>query len=243
METTSIHAQPRDGVGKGPARSLRRNGLIPAVVYGHGLDPQPLAVPTHDLEKVLQSISWENTLVNLHVGANAPAAVLIRDVQFHPFKPEILHVDFMQIRAGEKIEVEVPVELIGTPPGVKAGGVLEQQLHSVSVWCDPSRIPEKVDVDVSTLEIGDSLHVSDLRIPEVEILTEATTTLAVVVPPAVLKVEEAEAAEVAEEEAEPEVVGRGRRAEEGEAEEEEGAGEGEERGERGKREERGKRRE
>lgn len=228
MATASITARPRTEVGKGAARSLRREGLVPAVIYGHGLDPLPLAVPARELERVLQTISWENTLINLQLGEHAPAAVLIREVQFHPFRPEVLHVDFMQITAGEKIEVEVPVEVVGLAPGVKNGGVLEQQLHSVRVWCDPSRIPEQIDVDVGGLEIGDSLHVSDLRLPEIEILTEATTTLAVVVPPAVLKVEEAEAAAELEEEeeVEPEVVGRGRR-----EEEEEGAEEGAEEGE------------
>lgn len=224
MATASITARPRAGVGKGAARSLRREGLVPAVVYGHGVDPQPLAVPARELERVLQSISWENTLIDLQVGEHVSAAVLIREVQFHPFKPEVLHVDFMQVTAGEKIEVEIPVEVVGAAPGVKAGGVLEQQLHSVRVYCDPSRIPEQIGVDVSALEIGDSLHVSDLRLPEIEILTEPTTTLVVVVPPAVLKAEEEEAAAAAvEEEAEPEVVGRGKREEEaaeGEAEEE-----------------------
>ncbi len=167
MTTTALTAEPRTQRGKGAARSLRRRGLIPAIVYGHDVPPQPLAVPARDLEKVLHAISWENTLINLHVGANAPAAVLIREVQFHPFKAEILHVDFMQIRAGKKIEVEIPVEVVGESPGVKMGGILEHGLHSLRVFCDPARIPERVDVDVSTLEIGDSLHVSELQVPGV----------------------------------------------------------------------------
>lgn len=229
MTTASITAEARDRVGKGAARSLRRRGWVPAVVYGHDLPPQPLAVPSRDLERVLHSISWENTLINLQVGEDAPAAVLIREVQFHPFKSEILHVDFMQVRTGKKIEVEVPVRVVGTAPGVKLGGILELALHSLRVYCDPSQIPEAVEVDVSSLEIGDSLHVSDLRLARTEILTEPTTTVVVVVPPSVHVVEEeAAAAEAApEEEVEPEVVGRGRREEEeaAEGEEEEASGE------------------
>ncbi|MBI4513098.1 MAG: 50S ribosomal protein L25/general stress protein Ctc [Gemmatimonadetes bacterium] len=223
MLTPTLKAETRDRVGKGGAHSLRRQGLVPAIVYGRALDPQPVAVKSTELERLLTSISWENTLIDLQIDHGAPAKALIREVQFHPFKPEVLHVDFMQIRAGEKVEVEVPVRIVGAAPGVKAGGVLELALHSVRLRCDPARIPEAVEVDVSALEIGDSLHVSDLRVTDAEVLTEETTTIAVVVPPTVQKVEEVVAAPA--EEVEPEVVGRGKKEEEaaeaGEEEEEE----------------------
>lgn len=209
---TVLKAETRARAGKGAARSLRRQGLVPAIVYGRAFDPRPVAVKSTELERLLTSISWENTLIDLQIDSGAPAKALIREVQFHPFRPEVLHVDFMQIRAGEKVEVEVPVRVVGAAPGVKAGGVLELALHSIRLRCDPARIPEAVDVDVSVLEIGDSLHVSDIRIPEAEILIEATTTVAVVVPPIVQAVEEAAPAPA--EEVEPEVVGRGKKEEE-----------------------------
>ena len=220
MGTTTLSARPRDRTGKGVARSLRREGWVPAVLYGHDVPARPLAVAARDLERLLNAISWENTLVELRVDEEPPASVLIREVQFHPFKSQILHVDFLQVRAGQKVQVEVPVRIVGTAPGVKVGGILETALHTLTVRCDPARIPEAIEVDVSALAIGDSLHVADLKRPDLEILTDPGTTVVVVVPPAVAAAEEAAAAPAAVEEAvEPEVIRRPRKEEAEEAEE------------------------
>jgi large subunit ribosomal protein L25 len=131
-----------------------------------------------------------------------------------------LHIDFLAVRKGEKVKLEVPVRLVGISPGVKEGGIMEHLRHDVEIRCIPSKIPEALDLEISEMNIGDSVTVADLVVPEdIEVLTDAAATIASVVPPAVLKVEEevpeeVEVEGVVEEEAEPEVVGRGRPAEE-----------------------------
>ena len=223
----TLSAQLRNDTGKGAARTLRRAGLVPAVIYGHGEETRACSVNTKELEKLITSGSHESTLIDLKVEGGKAQPVLIREVQIHPYRPEVLHVDFLAVRKGEKVKLEVPVRFLGVAPGVKEGGIMEHLRHEVEVRCIPSKIPEALEFDISELGIGDGVTVADLTVPEgVEVLTDANATIAAVVPPTVHKVEEpVEEVEgaLAEEEAEPELVGRGKAAEgEEEAPREEG---------------------
>jgi large subunit ribosomal protein L25 len=214
-ENATLKAAVRTETGKGAMRRLRREGRIPAVVYGRGEATRPLSVDAHDFEMLTKHHSLDTTIIELSIeGAGRKGGrlrTLIAEVQNHPYKPQVLHVDFQQIHAGERVTVQVPIRLHGTPAGVRAGGVLQHVLHDVELECAVEEIPESLDVDVGALEIGDSVHVSELAIPEnVEILIDAERTVCTVAPPTVLEVPEEEEAA-----AEPELVG----AEEAEAEE------------------------
>lgn len=219
-DRTTLEAERRSEKGKGAARALRRNGYIPAVLYGHSEKTQPCKVKANELEKLLAAGSYESTLIDLQLDGGKQQQVLIREVQLHPYRSEVLHVDFLAVRKGEKVRLEVPVRLAGVAPGVKEGGIIEHLRHEVEVRCIPSRIPEALELDISTAGIGDSVTVADLVVPEdVEVTSDPATVIASIVPPSVHKVEEAveiEEVEAAEEEVEPEVVGRGKAAEEAE---------------------------
>lgn len=210
--TATISARSRESRGKGAARQTRREGRIPGVLYGHGEDSVPLSVDANELQRLVHTISIENTIVDLDLGSGEPYKVLIRELQRHPFRDEFVHIDFFHVAMDEQIQVEVPIVLIGTPTGVKnKGGVVDHQLRELEVFCLPGSIPEKIELEVSHLDIGDSIHVSDIQLPDVEILTDADRSVVAVLAPTVIEVEEAAAEEAL---AEPEVIGRGKEAEE-----------------------------
>jgi large subunit ribosomal protein L25 len=224
MATVSLNANSRDTTGKGAARTLRSQGQIPAVIYGHGRDPQPLALNARDLDKMLSHIQAESTVIEVTVGGQT-AKTLIREIQRHPIKRQILHVDFQALVAGEKVTVSIPIVLIGTPEGVRlGGGVLDQTLRELEIEVDPSNIPDHVELDITNMVIGDSMHVSDLSLPQgVEVLEDPETSVAVLAAPRAVIEEVAAVAEPVEGEAgavaEPEVIGRGKEEEEGEGDE------------------------
>lgn len=204
----TLTAKERDATGSSAAGRLRREGWIPAVVYGHGEESRPLKVQEMELQQLLERISVDNTLVDLKVDEDDSRKVLIREVQHHPWKPQLLHVDFFQIREDEEIRVSVPVEFTGTPMGVtEDGGILQTTRDSIEIECLPTEIPEFFEIDVSELEIGDSLHIADLNTGGVRPLEDLDATLCVVVPPTVIAVEEEAEAEAELEELEPELVG------------------------------------
>jgi large subunit ribosomal protein L25 len=199
MANASLSAEMRSDIGKGVARKLRAAGRVPGVIYGHAREAQSLSVVARDLDKLLSGISTSSTVVELALGG-AKTNTLIREIQRHPFKKQILHIDFQELVAGEKVTVDVPLVFVGTPEGVRlSGALLEQIVHSIQILVDPASIPNHVDVDVSALAMGHSLHVRDLQLPEgVEVLTdEDTTVCACVAPRAVVEavVEEPGAAE------------------------------------------------
>jgi large subunit ribosomal protein L25 len=205
MASASLSAEARTETGKGVARKLRAAGRVPAVIYGHAREAQALSLPTRELEKLLSSISTGSTVVELSVGS-ATTKTLIREVQRHPFKKQILHVDFQELVAGEKVSVEIPLVFVGTPEGVRlSGALLEQILHSIEVLVDPANIPNHIDVDVTNLAMGHSLHVRELTLPAgLEVLTdEDATVCAVVAPRAVVEETPAEGVEAP---AEPELI-------------------------------------
>jgi large subunit ribosomal protein L25 len=205
MASANLSVEARENSGKGAARSLRRSGRVPAVIYGHGREPQALSINTRDLEKLLEHISAENTVIDLDVGGKS-SRTLIREIQRHPFKRQILHVDFQELVAGEKVIVRVPVILIGVPDGVRMdGGILDQTMRELEVEVDPSNIPNHIEVDVTKMVIGSSLHVSDITLPEgVEVVAEEDASVAVVSAPRAAV--EAAATEEGEAGAEPEVI-------------------------------------
>jgi large subunit ribosomal protein L25 len=221
MASAQLSATPREGTGKGAARTLRAQGRIPGVIYGHGREPLALAIDTRELEKLLSRIAAESTVIELSFDGTT-AKTLIREIQRHPFKRQILHVDFQELVAGEKVTVRVPIILNGIPEGVRVdGGILDQTMRELEIEVDPANIPNHVEADVTSLRIGDSVHVSDLTLPEgVEVLDEPDSSVCVVsAPRAVVETVapvEGEEAVVAE----PEVIGKAKK-EEGEEEVEE----------------------
>jgi large subunit ribosomal protein L25 len=199
MASASLSAETRSDSGKGVARKLRAAGRVPGVIYGHAREPQSLSVVARDLDKLLSQIAAGSTVVELSLGG-ATSKTLIREIQRHPFKKVILHIDFQELVAGEKVTVNVPLVYVGVPDGVRlSGALLEQIMHSVEVLADPSAIPNHIDVDVTHLAMGHSLHVRDLKLPEgVEVLSDEDATMcAVIAPRAVVEavVEEPGAAE------------------------------------------------
>jgi len=213
-QTVSLSATLRDKTGKGAARQARFQKQVPAVIYGHGRATQPLMVDALALEKALTGIEPESTLIELTVDGKK-ARTLIREIQRHPIRPDIIHVDFYEIKADEKVTLKVPVHLVGTPDGVRnAGGVLDQVTREVEIEVLPENIPDRVELDVSALKIGDSLHARDLTIPNALILTGADLTIATVVPPRAEEVA-APTPEAAAEVAEPELIRKVREDEEG----------------------------
>jgi large subunit ribosomal protein L25 len=209
----TLNARARSTFGKNAARKLRQSGLVPAVIYGHGDETRPLEIAINELERLLSSTSL-NTLIDLRVEGASATPALIREVQYHAVKPLILHVDFLQVHAGEKIHLQVPVRLHGTPVGVRdEGGVLQEVLHTVEVECLPRDIPEGIDIDVESLGIGDSVHVRDVNIPNVRILNDPDLTIVSVTPPTAEALPEGE---VEAAEGEPEVIRGRKEGEEGE---------------------------
>ncbi len=213
-QVISLAAETRSASGKGGARQTRREHKVPAVIYGHGRPAQPLTVDALALEKALTGVDPESTVIELTLDGKK-AKVLIREIQRHAIRPDIIHVDFYEIRGGEKVRLKIPVHLVGTPDGVRnAGGVLDQVMREVEVEVLPEHIPARVELDVTPLAIGHSRHVRDLQIPNATILSGADLTIATVVPPRAEEVA-APTPETAAEVAEPELI-RKPREEEGE---------------------------
>ena len=203
-QQVNLQAALRSTSGKGAARSLRREGKVPAVIYGHGREPESLVLDAPVLAKALQGASAA-TVLDVLVEGRAPVKALLREVQRNPVRPaDVLHVDLYEIHADEKITVEVPVHLTGTADGVRNfGGVLDHVLRVIEIEVLPGDIPDSIDLDVTALGIGASLYVRDVRVTNAEILTDGDLPIATVVAPRT-----EEAAPVTEEPAsgEPELI-------------------------------------
>jgi large subunit ribosomal protein L25 len=209
MANAQLTATSRADTGKGVARKLRQTGRIPAIIYGHARDPQPLSINTREFEKLLEHISAENTVIELSFEGRT-SRTLIREIQRHPFRREYLHVDFQELVAGETVVVRIPLVIIGSAIGVRQdGGVLDQTLRDLEIEVDPANMPNHIDVDVTNVNIGESIHVRDLTLPPgVTPLTEPDAAIVVVAAPrAVIEATPAAPAEGAEAApAEPEVI-------------------------------------
>ena len=210
MERPVLKAEVREARGKGGAKRLRTKGLVPAVLYGPRTETIPLVVNSKELSVTLQTEAGENVLIDLEIKKGNQLdrkVVMVKDIQYDPLKRSTLHTDFYEVTMDVMVTVEVPIHLIGKPEGTKAGGILEQVRRVVEIQCLPGDIPKGIDLDVSPLMIGDSLHVYDIRVEKGKILSDPGLTVATVVPPVA---EEKKVEEVA-----PEVV-------EGEEEKEKG---------------------
>ena len=209
MATVNLSASARTDTGKGVARSLRRSGQVPAVIYGHARQAQSLSINAKDLDRLLGSIAAESTVIELAVDGARSTKTLIKEIQRHPFKRQVLHVDFQELVAGEKVTVSIAIVLVGTPDSVRLeGGVMDQVLRELEIEVDPSNIPNHIDVDVSHLELGHSIHVSDVKLPEgVTVIDDPETTICVVaVPRATIETPAGGVEAVGDEVAEPEVI-------------------------------------
>src|SRR5688572_1251257 len=213
-----VQAKLRLGRGKNDARRTRRDGMVPITVYGGGGETVAAVAPLSDLAAILRSEAGRNTIFTIEVDGFGEVEVMFHDRQIDPVKGRLIHADLTRLVKGQKIEVTVPLHLTGEPIGVKEKqGVLEQIIREIEIRCEPREIPDTLEVDVSNLDVHDMLHVSDIQVSEaVEILTDPEQVIATV---GIVKEEVAPAPAVeGEEPAEPEVIGKGKKEEEGEAE-------------------------
>ena len=219
MATQKLTAEARSDTGKGASKKMRRGGRIPAVLYGKGREGMSLSLEGLDVSHFLATPGATTNILKLEInegGKNLQKDVLIKKVQKHPFREEILHLDFLEVAMDQEISVMVPIEVVGESKGVKEGGILEMKRRELEVVCLPDRIPNTLAIDITELEIGDAVHVENIAPPEgVKISFESNFTVLSVVTPAV----EAAPAEAEEEE---EVEGEAKEEKEEEKEEEEG---------------------
>ena len=217
-QQANLQVATRTSTGKGAARSLRREGKVPAVVYGHGRAAEAVTVETAALTKLLVGISAGTTIVDVAIDGRAPVKALIREIQRDALRPaQILHLDLYEVRADEQITLAVPVHLVGIPDGVRNfGGVLDHSLRELEIEVLPSDIPEHVELDVTALAIGHSLFVRDLKIEKARILNDPDTPVCTVVAP---RTEEAPAVVEEVVTAEPELIRKPKAEAEGETEE------------------------
>jgi len=218
MEQVVLEAKSRTPGGKGAARKQRREGLVPGVAYGHGLDPMPLLVDERTLTDVLRHHRGGNVLFDLRVDGTAPGgfAAIVKSMQSDPVTDDLLAVDFQWVSLQEHVTVQVRIRLQGRARGAEEGGIVDQALHEVEVSCLPLEMPEELVLDISAMEIGDTLHVSDLaEVAVVVVLAHAEEPAVTVRPPVVV----AEVAPVAEEAAAEEGEEAAEAKAEGEAEE------------------------
>lgn len=204
MEKINLKVKIREELGKEAVKKLRHQGLIPAVVY-KSKNSLNIKFSSKDFFEVIHTKAGENAIVNLQVESKKPSrTTVIKEIQYHPLKGDILHVDFNEISLTEALTVKVPIAVKGEAQGIKEGGVLEHALWEIEVECLPAEIPENISVDVSPLNLGDSILVNDLQLPEgIKVLTDSTAT---VISLNVPHVEEEEALKPEEEMAEPEVI-------------------------------------
>lgn len=202
MERLQIKAQPRTVFTKGHLKQLRRTGFVPGIVYGKKEEPVPVAVDAKDITAILNAPTGVNTLVDLAIEGHAPTTVIMKELARDILiSDRYLHVDFMRISLTDKLELNIPIVLAGEAPGVKEGGVLQQTLREVTLKCLPTNIPEQIELDISGLQMGESLTVADLTVPEdTEIVSDLEEVIVTVVAP---QTEEPAAEEGIEAEEEP----------------------------------------
>ena len=202
MQRPVLTAEIREGIGKEKVKKLRLKGLIPAIFYGPRAQTIPLVIHSKELAKALQTEAGENVLIDLEIRMGPQSdrkVVMLKDIQIDPLFRVTLHTDFYEVAMDEMVTVEVPVHLVGKPEGTKVGGILEQVRRAIQVQCLPGDIPKSIDVDVSALKIGDSIHVEDISVEKAKIISDTNFTIATVVPPVVEeKVAEAAAPEAVE---------------------------------------------
>jgi len=193
-DAISVSAEMRDRAGKGVARAHRRAGRVPAVIYGNKLDPVSISVEQKELERLIHDPRFFNQIFEVQVNGE-PHQVLARDLQLHPVSDRPMHVDFLRFNENTRIVLEIPVDFLNeeASPGLKRGGVLNIVRREVELLCSPLNIPEMLTADLTGLEIGDSIHISAIELPEgVEATTDRDFTVATIAAPTVMPTEEEE---------------------------------------------------
>jgi large subunit ribosomal protein L25 len=200
----TLSAETRNGAGKGASRELRRQNRVPAVIYGNKQEPELIHVEEKALIKLLMTGHFSNSVVEIELGGKKQITIP-KDVAFHPVSDRPLHVDFLRIVKGAKVDVQVPVVFVNedASPGLKRGGVLNIVRHDLELTCDNDKIPDDIQIDVSGFDIGDSIHISNVKLPKgsESKITDRDFTIATIVAPSALKSTEGDATEDGEAEA------------------------------------------
>lgn len=212
MATIQLDSKKRTTIGKGSARKLRSMGRLPVILYGPEISPMMLSLDYKQLQKILRGRSAESIIFDLRVdsnGKNNSKRVMIKEIQKDPVTRDYLHVDFYEISMEKELEVDIPVYLINTPIGVSEGGILEHIRRELKISCMPKNLIDKIEIDVSGLDIGQSLHIEDISFPPgLKSIEDGNLTIATVVAPTIEeeKIEEEEIEEEEIEEAESEEI-------------------------------------
>ena len=209
MQKVLIEAQKRNKIDKASRSALRKEGKVPAIYYSKHHEPLPIQISERAIHPLV--FTAKTHLITLNVEGHEELDCIIKDVQFDPTTEKIVHLDLLGLKKGEKIQLELPVQLLGTAIGIKEGGILQHTLHKVQIECLPIDIPEHLEIDVTNLKLGDAIHISDLSFENLAILNNPGLIVVSVIHPKVEKeptpVEEVE---VASEPAEPEVISKGK---------------------------------
>ena len=206
MEDTKLIAKKRELQGSSNSRRLRKSGSLPGVIYGKGKEATAIQLETHAFEQLLHHHSSETLITEIALEGAGDLSVLVKDVQRHPVSGTVVHVDMLKIIAGQAIQVDILIELVGEAAGVKEGGVLDQAMHSISVECLPRNLVEAIEVDVSDVNIGDAIHVSDLNLGDTFKTTLDDDAIVATVAEPRVEVEEDEDAVEGDVATEPEVI-------------------------------------
>ena len=207
MEALNLNVKHRNNNGSSSSRRSRSEGILPGILYGSENEPIAVEMDLHKVEKIVNQHSSDSVLLDIDLDGIGKVSVLMKEIQFHPVTSEILHVDLQRVLANKPIQVDVSVELKGEPEGVKAGGLLDQVLRSITVQSLPADLIESIDVDVSNLEIGDSLSICDLNISsKLTVINDQNSLVVAVNAPKVEATEEEASDDVSEEPNEPEVI-------------------------------------
>lgn len=182
-----LKAKEREKLTKGNIKTARKEGKIPAVLYGHGERTIPIWIDKEEFKSLLAR--YEGSIIDLNL--NGKKRVIFKEIQYDPISDDILHIDFQHVHRGEKIKTEVPIILEGVPQGVKEGGTLEQIMHHIEIECLPREMPEEFKIDITSLKINESLYLDDLDIKNAKLLEDPKEVIATIIPPKkVVKVEE-----------------------------------------------------
>ena len=207
MEALNLNVKHRNNNGSSSSRRSRSEGILPGILYGSENEPIAVEMDLHKVEKIVNQHSSDSVLLDIDLDGIGKVSVLMKEIQFHPVTSEILHVDLQRVLANKPIQVDVSVELKGEPEGVKAGGLLDQVLRSITVQSLPADLIESIDVDVSNLEIGDSLSICDLNISsKLTVINDQNSLVVAVNAPKVEAAEDEVSEDVSEEANEPEVI-------------------------------------
>lgn len=207
MEKVLLDARKRSNEKKSSNKSLRREGKVPGVIYSKNVQPISIEVNEGSINPLV--FTAKTNLISLNIEGENKLDCIIKDIQFDPVTDKIVHFDLQEFNVSEKIQIEVPVHLVGSAIGVKEGGIVQQNLHKLDIECLPGDIPDSIEINISNLKLGDSIHISDLNLMNVEFLNPAESIIVVVAHPKVEKEPLAEEA-IDQEKTEPEVIGKGK---------------------------------